>query len=505
MTGKRNERPIKGWNEEELVEMLAATRRINGEQDLAALLEVIAREAARLLDCDRSSIFFLDRDRCELWSRAALGTDEDLRFDARLGIAGEVALTGSAVVVQDAYSDARFNPSIDARLGYRTRCILAVPLFGRDGRVLGVFEVLNKRSGSFHQNDQKILVELGGHASLAMETALKFDELQKEKNALQKQNRMLIEEVRGQFSTRNILGMTRPIQQLIRKVEELRDNRVDVLITGESGTGKELVARAIHFSGGRAGGPFVALNCSALPENLVEAELFGIEKGVATGVDRRIGRFEAADGGTLFLDEIGDLSPAAQAKILRVLQERVLERVGGRRPIPVDVRILAATHRDLEKEIASGRFRDDLYYRLHVIHIRTPALREIRDDIPLLAQHFLQRACRELRRPDKRISPEAIDLLGRHDWPGNVRELENEMKRLAVTVRREVVLPEDVSEILRGDDSESRSLHEAVEQLERRLIREALQFCDRNRAQAAKRLGLSRQGLLKKMHRYGIE
>ena len=324
MTGKRNERPIKGWNEEELVEMLAATRRINGEQDLAALLEVIAREAARLLDCDRSSIFFLDRDRCELWSRAALGTDEDLRFDARLGIAGEVALTGSAVVVQDAYSDARFNPSIDARLGYRTRCILAVPLFGRDGRVLGVFEVLNKRSGSFHQNDQKILVELGGHASLAMETALKFDELQKEKNALQKQNRMLLEEVRGQFSTRNILGMTRPIQQLIRKVEELRDNRVDVLITGESGTGKELVARAIHFSGGRAGGPFVALNCSALPENLVEAELFGIEKGVATGVDRRIGRFEAADGGTLFLDEIGDLSPAAQAKILRVLQERAL-------------------------------------------------------------------------------------------------------------------------------------------------------------------------------------
>ncbi len=505
MSRKQNESQIKGWNEQELVELLEATRRINGEHDLPALLEIIAREAARLLNCDRSSIFFLDRERCELWSRAALGTDEDLRFDARLGIAGEVALTGNAVVVQDAYSDARFNPSIDAMLGYRTRCILAVPLFGRTGQVLGVFEVLNKKSGRFDENDRKILSELGRHASLAMETALRFDELQKEKSALQEQNRQLLEEVRGQFSTRNILGMTRPIQQLIRQVEELRDNRVDVLITGESGTGKELVARALHFSSDRAGRPFVALNCSVLPENLVEAELFGIEKGVATGVDRRIGRFEAADGGTLFLDEIGDLTAAAQAKILRVLQERVVERVGGRRAIPVDVRILAATNRDLEKEIAAGRFRDDLYYRLCVIHIRTPALREIREDIPLLARHFLQRACRELRRPEKQISPEAAELLCHHDWPGNVRELENEMKRLAVTVRRELVLPEDVSESLRGDGSESKSLHEAVEQLERRLIREALQFCDQNRVQAAKRLGLSRQGLLKKMHRYGIE
>ncbi len=505
MADERNGAPNEGWNEHELVGLLETTRKINGEHDLGALLEVIAREAARFLECDRSSIFLLDRDRCELWSRAALGTEEELRFDARLGIAGEVALTGKGVIVPDAYSDSRFNPAIDARLGYHTRSILAVPLFSRKGEVLGVFEVLNKTSGSFQEADRRILVELGRHAALAMEKALRFDALKKEKSALEAQNLQLLEEVRGQSSTRNILGMTRPIQHLIRQVEEIRDSGVDVLITGESGTGKELVAKAIHFSSDRAGRPFVALNCSVLPENLVEAELFGIEKGVATGVDRRIGRFEAADGGTLFLDEIGDLSPAAQAKILRVLQERVVERVGGRRPIPIDVRILAATNRDLEEEIEAGRFRDDLYYRLRVIRIHTPALREIREDIPLLARHFLQQACRDLRRPEKRMSPQAAELLVRHDWPGNVRELENEMKRLAVTVRRDVILPEDVSETLRGDGARTQNLHEAVEQLERQLIRDALQACDQNRVQAARRLGLSRQGLLKKMHRYGIE
>ena len=505
MAAKRDRPPVEGWNEKELLELLETTRRINGEHDLGALLAVIAREAAQFLACDRSSIFLLDRERCELWSRAALGTDEELRFDARLGIAGEVALTGKIVRVQDAYSDSRFNPTIDTRLGYHTRSILAVPLFSRKGEVLGVFEVLNKKTGEFSADDERVLVELGRHAALSMETALKFDALQREKIALEAQNRKLLEEVRGQFSTQKILGMTRPIQQLIRQVEEIRESRVDVLITGESGTGKELVARAIHFSSDRASAPFVALNCSVLPENLVEAELLGIEKGVATGVDRRIGRFEAADGGTLFLDEIGDLSPAAQAKILRVLQERVLERVGGRRPIPVDVRILAATNRDLEEEIDAGRFRDDLFYRLRVIHLRTPALREIREDIPLMARHLLQQACREVRRPEKQLSPEAVDLLLQYDWPGNVRELENEMKRLAVTVRRDTIGPGDLSVGLQGNRNPSRNLHEAVEELERRLIREALQACEQNRARTARRLGLSRQGLLKKMHRYGIE
>lgn len=505
MVGSRHQSTGLGWNEQELMDLLEASRRISGEHDLDALLEVIAREAARFLSADRSSIFLLDRERCELWSRAALGTEEELRFDARLGIAGEVALTGNVVIVDDAYSDPRFNPSIDAQLRYQTRSILAVPLFSRGGEVLGVFEVLNKTSGAFTDNDRRVLVELAGHAALAVETALELDSLRREKSALERQNRHLLEEVRGRSSTRNILGMSRPIQKLIRQVEEIRDSAVDVLITGESGTGKELVARAIHFSSERAERPFVALNCSTLPENLVEAELFGIEKGVATGVDRRIGRFEAADGGTLFLDEIGDLTPAAQAKILRVLQERVLERVGGRRSIPIDLRILAATNRDLEEEIAAGRFRDDLYYRLRVIQLRTPALREIHQDIPLLATHFLQQACRDLRRAEKQLSPEAIGLLSGYDWPGNVRELENEMKRLAITVRRQTVLPEDLPETMRSGGGHPRSLHAAVEELERQLIREALQANGQNRVQTARKLGLSRQGLLKKMRRYGIE
>ena len=191
-------------------------------------------------------------------------------------------------------------------------------------------------------------------------------------------------------------------------MERIRDSLVNVLITGESGTGKEMVAKAIHYTSPRARRPFVALNCAALPETLLESELFGIEKGVATGVQSRVGQFQKADGGTLFLDEIGDLSLPAQAKILRVLQERVLERVGGRSPIPVDVRLLAATNKDLEAEIAKGNFREDLYYRIKVIHIHMPPLREIREEIPLLANHFLKEYCRETGRGAMEFSPEVM-------------------------------------------------------------------------------------------------
>jgi transcriptional regulator with PAS, ATPase and Fis domain len=284
------------------------------------------------------------------------------------------------------------------------------------------------------------------------------------------------------------------------------------LITGESGTGKELAAKAIHYKSLRARKPFVALNCAALPEPLVESELFGIERGVATGVERRVGKFEAADGGTLFLDEIGDLSLTAQAKLLRVLQERVVEHVGGRKPIPVDVRILTATNKNLEEEIKAGSFRADLYYRLKVIHIQMPPLREIREDIPYLAGYYLTNYCREMNREPMNLASQAASACMRYAWPGNVRELENEMKRLVLSVPGNMIAQEDLSDAIRRSDTEAaghpvsgpRLLKDIVSDIERRMIQEALQQTKHNQQHAANALGLSRQGLIKKMRRYNI-
>src|SRR5215471_5506125 len=345
---------------ERLAAILTICQKMNSERDLGALLDLIAREATSLLDCDRASIFLLDRETNELWSKVALGSDEILRFDARRGIAGTTALTGATINVRDAYSDPRFYTAVDDRTGYRTRNLLAVAMRNQGNQIVGAFEVLNKRLGIFTPRDEESLTALASHAASAIETTQLIGELKRNHQQLEQQNADLRREVESRYSTHGIIGGSQRIQQVVRLIERIRDSAVNVLITGESGTGKELVAKAIHYLSPRARKTFVALNCAALPDTLMESELFGIEKGVATGVESRVGQFQKAHGGTLFLDEIGDLSVTAQAKILRVLQERVLERVGGRTPIPVDVRVVAATNKDLEAEISRGAFREDL-------------------------------------------------------------------------------------------------------------------------------------------------
>jgi Nif-specific regulatory protein len=509
---KRSISHQQGQFDEKLPIILKICQKMNAERDLPALLNLIAREAARLMEADRASIFLLDREKQELWSIVTLDGTQ-IRFDARLGIAGAAAMTGQTINVEDAYEDPRFYKKIDGRTGYRTRSLLVVPLKNQEGEVIGTFQVLNKKDGAFTKDDEEILEALAAHVAIAIETAQLVEELKRHREKLLEENSQLWKEVEGRFSTQNILGTSPQIQNVVRLIEEISDSSVNVLITGESGTGKELVAKAIHYNSSRARSPFVALNCAALPEGLVESELFGIEKGVATGVERRIGKFEAAEGGTLFLDEIGDLSPGAQAKILRVLQEGVIERVGGRREIPVDVRILAATNKDLETEIKKGNFRKDLYYRLRVIQIQMPALREIPEDIPLLANYFLDKYCREMKKEPKKLSAGALGCLMNYAWPGNVRELESEMKRLVVLTPRRVITEEDLSEVIRNSGSVRvpsklmpvRSLKETVEELEKRLILEALQTCQYNQRQTAKTLRLSRWGLIKKMKRYGIK
>ena len=499
------------WNEK-LAAILTISQKMNSERDLGALLDLIAREATNVLLCDRASIFLLDRERNELWSKVALGSDEILRFDARVGIAGKAAMTGETINVKDAYSHPQFYNAIDDRTGYRTRNVLAVAVRNQKGEIIGAFEALNKRVGAFSQRDEEFLDSLASHAAIAIENAQLIGELRRREDELAQQNAHLLREVESKYSTHGIIGAGPKIQQVVRLVERIRDSLVNVLVTGESGTGKELVAKAIHYTSSRARRPFVALNCAALPETLLESELFGIEKGVATGVESRVGQFQKADGGTLFLDEIGDLSLIAQAKILRVLQERILERVGGRNPIPVDVRLVAATNKDLEAEIAKGAFREDLYYRIKVVHIHMPPLRDIREEIGLLANHFLREYCRETGRPALEFSPEVLRRLAAAPWPGNIRQLRNEVMRLAAISRQSPITEEDLWEGVPtprydpapGKPPKPQSLKTAVAQLEKQMILEALQATRNNQQQAAKGLGLSRQGLLTKMKRYAL-
>jgi Nif-specific regulatory protein len=485
---------------------------INAERELPRLLELIAREGSKILDCERVTIFLLDRAACELISQVTLD-GEKIRLDARLGIAGACAMTGQVIKVDDAQQDQRFYTAVDARTSFHTRNVLAIPLRNPAGDVIGTFQCINKRRGPFTQDDEQIADALARQAAIAIETANLVQDLTHQRSRLEAENTQLRKEVDGRFSTQNIIGTSGPIQLIVRLIDQIRDSSVDVLITGESGTGKEMVAKAIHYNSPRARRPFVAINCAALPESLVESELFGIEKGVATQVDRRVGKFEEANGGTLFLDEIGDLSQAAQVKILRVLQERVLERVGGRTNIPVDVRVIAATNADLERAIKAGKFRADLYYRLKVVTIHTPPLRDSREDIPLLARTFLHRYCETMEKTQKSLTTGALRCLTRYDWPGNVRELENEIKRLVVSTKRTAIAEEDLAETIRAGANQTgptaglavRSVKKAVEELEKRLIADALQRCRGNQVQAAKLLGLSRQGLIKKIARFGLK
>jgi transcriptional regulator with PAS, ATPase and Fis domain len=314
----------------------------------------------------------------------------------------------------------------------------------------------------------------------------------------------------------SIIGTSPRILDVVKLIEKISNSSLSVLITGESGTGKELAARTIHINSPRFDKPFIAINCAALPESLLESELFGIEKGVATGVERRVGKLEGANGGTLFLDEIGDMTLSAQAKLLRVLQERKLERVGGRGTIDIDIRVIAATNKDLRKEIDKGSFREDLYYRLNVVHIHIPALRERKEDIYPLAQYFLSSFANELGRGSMSFSEGAMDCLLNYSWPGNVRELENEVKRAAILAEGNTIEKNDLSEHIRGVALSREvlryapmgksflSLKERVEELEIYMIKEALEKSGGNKQKASEILGITRQGLIKKIKRYEL-
>jgi two-component system nitrogen regulation response regulator NtrX len=331
---------------------------------------------------------------------------------------------------------------------------------------------------------------------------------------LSQENRALRQTLEARYE---IVGESAAILALREQIQSAAPSHGRVLIRGESGTGKELIARAIHRQSLRAGKPFVEVNCAAIPDELIESELFGHERGAFTGATaKRRGKFELADGGTIFLDEVGDMSLKTQAKVLRVLQEQTLERVGGTETLTVDVRVIAASNKDLEEEIQKGTFREDLFYRLSVIPFEVPPLRERREDIPLLAIHFLRHFCQEYGKREKQLSAEALDCLVQHPWPGNVRELRNVMERLVIMVGSEQIRPEDTAPSLRvrvGQASEGMgegsawdgSLREARERFEREFIQRRLREVGGNITRAAERLGIERSNLHRKMKTYGIE
>ena len=488
-------------------------RLMSVERDLNMLLDFIIKESAKVMGAERASLFLLDKDRNELWSKIAIGSPEIIRFDADLGIAGDVLKSGKAINVEDAYGNPKFNPGVDRRTGYRTRTILCVPMKDIRGRPIGVLQALNKIKGIFSNEDVEALEVFASHAAIAVQNARFIGELEGSKKRLKQENLILKEKALGRFFVNNFVGTSTRMQDIVQLIEKVADSPLDILITGESGTGKELAARTIHYNSSRCEEPFVAINCAALPESLLESELFGIEKGVATGVERRIGKIEEANEGTLFLDEIGDMSLPAQAKLLRVLQEREIERVGGRNRIKVDVRVLAATNKDLGIEMKERNFREDLYYRLNVFHIRMPSLREIKDDIAPLAKHFLNNFTSEIGRDKVSFSAEVLKCFENYKWPGNVRELENEVKRGVILSEGNVIQKHDISEHIRDVDhiqelasnkTDSEKLKKRVERLEIQMIKDALEKTGGNKQKASEILGLTRQGLIKKLKRYKL-
>ena len=327
---------------------------------------------------------------------------------------------------------------------------------------------------------------------------------------LMTQNRLLREELGG-FG--EIIGQSSAMRQVYAMVEKVADAKATVLITGESGTGKELIARALHARSSRAEEPFVAVNCMAITETLLESELFGHEKGSFTGAtSSRKGRFELAHRGTLFLDEIGEIPPSTQVKLLRVLQERTFERVGGSQPITVDVRIVAATNRDLAERVKLGKFRDDLFYRLNVVRLEMPVLRERAEDLPLLVAHFVKKYAAEVGRPLPKVSAQAMQAIYDHSWPGNVRELENALERAVILCGEEIQvgdLPLEVSEqagagVAATELPSGMTINQAVEDLEKRMIQRALAEANGVAAHAAQALGVTKSNLAYKIKKYGL-
>jgi len=478
-----------------------ASAAINSTLDLEAVLNRIAECAAEVMQAEASSVLVLDRRRDKLVFAAAFGEHgRDLigkEFDAGLGIAGETLRTGKALNVEDVSHHPGFFQGIDKQLRFETRGLMAAPMLHQTDR-LGVVEVLNRRNQEkFSASDLPLLEVFANLAACGVRNAQTHASLRRERTAYRQ----------SVFAGADIIGSSPAMQQVLKLADRVSPTNATVLLTGETGTGKEVLAKYIHSSSPRADKAFVAVNCAALTETLLESELFGHEKGAFTGaVSQHQGRFELADEGTLFLDEIGEISSSTQVKLLRLLQERSFIRVGGTQTIACDVRVIAATNRDLKTAIAEGRFREDLFYRLNVFPIHLPPLRERREDIGPIAEHFTAQASVELGIGRRTLSPEAERLLGSYDWPGNIRELANIIDRAVLLSDGPEVTPAHLPpEIATLTATSLPAEDHSLWGLERSMIVRALRQNQWNQSQAARDLGISRDHLRYRVKKYNIQ
>ncbi len=408
--------------------------------ELSQILDIIIESAKRLLKAEASSLLLIDDLTRELYFASASGEAAELLKNLTVplgkGIAGWCAREGKAKIVNDVSRSREFYPVIDEKTGFKTTSILCVPLVLQE-KTIGVIEVLNKKENRpWTQTDKRLLYILGAQAARVIENA-------RQHRAIKEHRRLLHDEINARHK---IIGKSTPMQKIMRLIEKVASTNTTVLIQGENGCGKELIARYIHRLGNRRDKPFIAVNCAAIPTTLLESELFGHEKGAFTGaISSYKGRFEMTHEGTIFLDEIGDLMLETQMKLMRVLQEREFQRLGGQKTIKIDVRIIAATNQDLVKKMKEQKFRDDLYYRLNVFPLYIPPLRERKEDIPLLCEHFLSFYARDINKQVKYISQEAMELLVNYNWPGNVRELQNLIERAVVLANTDTISPRELN------------------------------------------------------------
>ena len=471
--------------------------------DLDSLLELIIDTATSMMEAKASSLLLLDDKTHKLYFKIATGEkgDEVTKFEVNMGegIAGYVAEKGEPLLIPDVSKEPRWDKRISENIGFETSSIACVPM-KIDGKIIGVVEIIDKEDGSpIQEEDMKTLTVIADLASMAITNARKIDQVKME-------NKSLKEELASKYQ---IIGESRALRKVISDAFKVANSKTSTLILGESGTGKELLARLIHQAGARKNRPMVVLNCAALPETLLESELFGHEKGSFTGANiRKIGKFELADEGTIFLDEIGEMSTNMQAKLLQVLQEGLFYRVGGNKPIAVDVRVIAATNRDIDKDVKEERFREDLFYRLNVVRLHMPPLRERKEDIPLIAHFFLDVFKKETGLQGLMMSKEAIEKMLNYDWPGNVRELRNAIERAVVMGNTHEIMPEDLPiSGTRADNPGMElglSLKEAIDKFKKEFIKLNLTHVKGNRSRAAKNMEIQRTYLSRLISKYEI-
>jgi Nif-specific regulatory protein len=485
--------------------ILEVTAHWNQSRETDQLLTEIAEASTRLLGAERATIFLPTKNGTQLIGRPALGVEGgELKIPANTGVVGKVIASGEAIRVdQDiAGEQAQINRSVDEQLNFETRSLLCVPLINSAGKTIGAFELINKTTGNFTDADTIDLSELAAHAAGAIETTQHVEKLvTTRKNVAQ--------QAAGQV---NLIGQCAEIQKLKATVQRVANTDIAILILGENGTGKEVVAQMIHYLSNRSDQVLVAVNCAAITETLLESELFGHEKGAFTDAHQaREGKFELADGGTLFLDEIGDMSLGGQAKLLRVLEEKTIVRVGGSTPIATDARVIAATNQNLAELVTAKKFREDLFFRLNVLTLQLPPLRDRGDDVIQLAEHFSTEFCIKARREPLQLSASAKKKLLHHNWPGNVRELRNMMERLAYMFQGNRVEAEDLEFIISPRKANASvfdmdlPLTDATKSFQRQYIQRHIDRAGGNMTDAAERLGLHRSNLYRKMRQLDMD